>query len=165
MSGFDWVDLETDIIDSVRRFKDVKRIVSYHNFRDMPADLEKIHANMCKQDADVVKIAVAAHSPADNLRVLDLLRNAPKPTIALCMGDMGLPSRILGICCGSPFTYAAFNKERGVSPGMPSFDELQNVYNLDRINARIGDLRSDRRPGGPQSQSVDLQQDFCQAGH
>src|SRR5580693_7185181 len=27
VSGFDWVDLETDVIEQVRRFKDVKRIV------------------------------------------------------------------------------------------------------------------------------------------
>jgi 3-dehydroquinate dehydratase / shikimate dehydrogenase len=134
VSGFDWVDLETDIVDQIRRFKDVKRIVSYHNFREMPADLEKTYAKMCKQDADVVKLAVAAHVPADNLRVLNLLRGAPKPTIALCTGDLGLPSRLLGPCLGSPFTYAAFNKERGVAPGLPSFDDLANVYGLESVN-------------------------------
>ncbi len=135
VSGFDWVDLETDVIDQVRRFKDVKRIVSYHNLRDMPADLEKIHAKMCKQDADVVKLAVAAHESKDNLRMLNLLRGAPKPTIAVCIGDLGLPSRILGPCLGTPFTYGAFNKERGVTPGMPSYDELKNVYDLERLDA------------------------------
>src|SRR5712692_1428220 len=31
VAGFDWVDLETDVANEVRRFKDVKRIVSYHN--------------------------------------------------------------------------------------------------------------------------------------
>jgi 3-dehydroquinate dehydratase/shikimate dehydrogenase len=134
VSGFDWVDLETDVIEQVRRFKDVKRIVSYHNLREMPADLEKIYAKMCKQDADVVKLAVAANVPADNLRVLNLLRGAPKPTVALCTGDLGLPSRLLGLCLGSPFTYAAFNKERGVAPGLPSFDDLANVYALERVN-------------------------------
>lgn len=134
VSGFDWVDLETDIIDQVRRFKDVKRIVSYHNLREMPANLEKIYEKMCKQDADLVKIAVCAHDPTDNLRVLDLLRQAPKPTTALCTGDLGLPSRILGPCLGAPYTYAAFNKERGVAPGLPSFDEMKNVYCYERIN-------------------------------
>ncbi|HYV34900.1 MAG TPA: type I 3-dehydroquinate dehydratase, partial [Gemmataceae bacterium] len=69
VSGFDWVDLETDIIDQIRRFKDVKRMVSYHNLREMPADLEKIYENMCKQDADVVKLAVTAQGPGDNLRI------------------------------------------------------------------------------------------------
>src|SRR5882724_1175057 len=52
VSGFDWVDLETDIADDIRRFKDVQRIVSYHNLREVPADLEKIHERMCQQDPD-----------------------------------------------------------------------------------------------------------------
>src|SRR6476469_3933817 len=36
VGGFDWVDLETDIADEIRRFKDVKRIVSYHNMKQVP---------------------------------------------------------------------------------------------------------------------------------
>src|SRR5438094_5419276 len=42
VAGFDWVDLETDILDSVRRFGNVKRVASYHNLHEMPDDLEKI---------------------------------------------------------------------------------------------------------------------------
>jgi 3-dehydroquinate dehydratase / shikimate dehydrogenase len=136
VAGFDWVDLETDIIDGIRRYKNVRRIVSYHNLRVMPPDLEEIYAQMCAQDADVVKLAVAAQTPSDNLRVLDLLRNAPKPTIALCTGEIGFPSRILGAVFGSPFTYAAFNKERGVAPGIPSFDDLKNLYYFDHLNSK-----------------------------
>ena len=33
------------------------------------------------------------------------------------------------------FTYAAFNKERGVAPGLPSFEEVLKVYHPERINA------------------------------
>jgi 3-dehydroquinate dehydratase/shikimate dehydrogenase len=134
VGGFDWVDLETDVADSVRRFGKVKRIVSYHNLREVPTDLEKIFERMLKQDADVLKIAVSAITPADNLRVLDLVRKSPKPTVGFCMGDMGMPSRILSLKYGSPFTYAAFNKERGVAPGIPSFDELKHIYHVDGIN-------------------------------
>lgn len=135
VSGFEWVDLETDVADAIRRYKDVKRIVSYHNMREVPADLEKIHAKMCKQDADVVKIAVRGQHPSDNLRVLSLIKNAPKPTVAFCMGDMGMPSRVLAARLGAPFTYAAFNKERGLAPGLPSFDELARVYHYGLIDA------------------------------
>src|SRR5262249_38561032 len=73
VSGFEWVDLETDVADEIRRFKDVKRIVSYHNFTEVPADLDEIYSRMAAQDADVLKIAVMAQTPADNLRVFDLL--------------------------------------------------------------------------------------------
>jgi 3-dehydroquinate dehydratase/shikimate dehydrogenase len=134
VAGFDWVDLETDIADSVRRFKDVKRVVSYHNMREVPADLEQIHQRMCTQDADVVKLAVRAQHPRDNVRVLELLRKAARPTVAFCMGDLGLPSRILGARFGAPFTYAAFNKERGIAPGLPSFQEVKQTYHYDQIN-------------------------------
>ncbi len=133
VAGFDWVDLETDIADSIPRFGKVKRIVSYHNMRETPRDLEQIHERMCKQDADVVKLAVKAQTPADNLRVLGLLKNPPKPTVAHCMGDLGMPSRFLGAKYGAPFTYAAHNKERGIAPGLPSYLEMKRLYYYDRI--------------------------------
>jgi 3-dehydroquinate dehydratase/shikimate dehydrogenase len=135
VAGFDWVDIETDIADKVRRFKDVKRIVSYHNMREVPADLEKIYQGMCGQDADVIKLAVRAHHAKDNVRVLELMRKAPRPTVAFCMGDLGMPGRILGAKFGAPFTYAAFNKERGIAPGLPSLTELKQLYFYDRVNA------------------------------
>jgi 3-dehydroquinate dehydratase/shikimate dehydrogenase len=135
VAGFDWVDLETDVADTIRRFKDVKRIVSYHNMREMPADLEKIYQRMCGQDADVIKLAVRAQHPADNVRLLQLLKNSPRPTVAICMGDLGVPSRILGAKFGAPFTYAAFNKERGIAPGLLSLAELRQIYHYERIDA------------------------------
>src|SRR5438094_2160797 len=70
VSGFDWVDLETDIAEEIPRFRDVKRIVSYHNLREVPANLDEIYAYMATQDADVLKIAVTAQQPWDILRVL-----------------------------------------------------------------------------------------------
>jgi 3-dehydroquinate dehydratase/shikimate dehydrogenase len=134
VAGFDWVDLETDVIESIPRFGSVRRIVSYHNFREMPADLEKIHQRMCAQDADIVKIAVRAQQPADNLRVLALLNKAPKPTVAFCTNDLGFASRILQAKYGAPFTYAAFNKERFGGLAIPSLFEMKQVYHYDELN-------------------------------
>jgi 3-dehydroquinate dehydratase/shikimate dehydrogenase len=135
VADFDWVDLETDIADGIPRFGRVRRIVSYHNFQEMPADLEKIHARMCAQDADVVKVAVRARQAADNLRVLALVRKGPKPTVAFCMGENGVPSRILQAKYGAPFTYAAFNKDRFGGLGIPSLRELDQVYHYRSLNA------------------------------
>src|SRR5262249_23185834 len=134
VAGFDWVDLETDIADGIPRFGRVRRIVSYHNFQEMPADLEKIHARMCAQDADVVKVAVRAQQPADNLRVLKLQNKAARPTVAFCMGELGFPSRILQGLQGAPWTYAAFNKERNIAPGMPSLHEMQDIFHYRDID-------------------------------
>jgi 3-dehydroquinate dehydratase/shikimate dehydrogenase len=134
VAGFDYVDLETDIADSIRRFGKVKRIVSYHNLRETPDDLEATYARMCEQDPDIIKIAVTAQQPSDNLRVLRLIKDAPHPTIAHCMGELGMCSRLLSLQYGAPFTYAAFNKERSFAPGLPSLRELQKVYFAEQID-------------------------------
>ncbi|MFL5340845.1 MAG: shikimate dehydrogenase [Gemmataceae bacterium] len=135
VGGFDWVDLETDVADHIPRFGPVKRIVSYHNLEGIPDNLDEIYAKMCRQDADVLKLAVTAHQPADNLRILELLKNAKRPTTAHCMGDIGFPSRILALKYGAPFIYAAFNEERVLAPGMPVTWDLQHSYPIDKINA------------------------------
>jgi 3-dehydroquinate dehydratase/shikimate dehydrogenase len=134
VAGFDWIDLETDVADEIRRYKNVKRIISYHNLHETPADLEAIYQRMCGQDPDVVKLAVTAQQPGDNLRVLRLLAGAPRPTVVLCMGDMGSPSRILSARYGAAFTYAVFNMEYKVAPGILSFDELKHGYGYDQMN-------------------------------
>ena len=133
--AFDWVDLETDIANAIPRFGPVKRIISYHNLTETPQNLDEIYADMLKQDADIFKIAVLAQSPNDVARVLRLQKAAPKPTVAFCMGDIGQPSRFLSLKYGAPFIYAAFNKERGIAPGLPSMEELKSTYPIRSIDA------------------------------
>ena len=133
--AFDWVDLETDIANAIPRFGPVKRIISYHNLTETPQNLDEIYADMLKQDADILKIAVLAQSPNDVARVLRLQKAAPKPTVAFCMGDIGQPSRFLSLKYGAPFIYAAFNKERGIAPGLPSMEELKSTYPIRSIDA------------------------------
>jgi 3-dehydroquinate dehydratase/shikimate dehydrogenase len=134
-SGIDWVDLETDIADQIIRFGTTKRIVSYHNTEGVPDDLEAIYEKMCEQDADVVKVVVTAQQITDNARILKLLKSARKPTVAHCMGDLGFPTRLLGLKFGAPFIYAAFNEDRMIAPGMPTMWEVQHVFPVDRVNA------------------------------
>lgn len=133
--AFEWVDLETDIASKVPRFGKVKRIVSYHNLSETPANLDEIYAAMLKQDADVYKISVLAQSPEDVIQVVKLQQSAPKPTVAFCMGDIGQCSRFLALKYGAPWIYAAFNKERGIAPGLPSLDEFRTTYPIKSINA------------------------------
>lgn len=131
--AFEWVDLETDIANAIPRFGPVKRVVSYHNTSHTPDNLAEIYESMLKQDADVYKIAVMAQQPADNMKVLEIQRQATKPTLAFCMGDIGFPSRFLALKYGAPWIYAAFNKERGVAPGMPAFDDFKTTYPIRSI--------------------------------
>jgi 3-dehydroquinate dehydratase/shikimate dehydrogenase len=74
-----------------------------------------------------------AHSPHDNLRMLRLIKNAKVPTAAMCMGDIGTPSRILAAKFGAPFTYATFHIERTMAPGQLAFAAMRDVYRYEQI--------------------------------
>jgi 3-dehydroquinate dehydratase/shikimate dehydrogenase len=134
VAGFDWVDIEEDIIQSIPRYGKTKRIVSYHNFDEVPADLHAIFRRMHECDADVIKIACMPKQIEDVARVLDLLRFTKKPAMAFCMGDMGVASRLVQGALGAPFTYAALNPERLPAPGMMTVGQLQNIYGVRRLN-------------------------------
>jgi len=131
--GVDYVDLERDIATKIPRYGATKRIVSFHDFRKTPDDLEAIHAEMCGTDPDIVKIATTANHPVDNLRMLKLIAESEVPTVGICMGDIGIPTRILAGRFGAPFTFATFNEERALAPGQLSYDEMREVYHYEQI--------------------------------
>lgn len=135
VEGVDYVDLEDDVAGQVPRYGKTKRIVSFHDFRKTPDDLEQIHARLAKLDPDIIKIATMANRPDDNWRMLKLVKEAKIPTVGFCMGDIGVPSRVLCGKYGSPFTYATFSEERALAPGQLSFESMKEVYHYDGINA------------------------------
>src|SRR5688572_1761766 len=95
VAGVEYVDLEEDIARSIPRYGATRRIVSLHDFHKTPDDLEAIHARLASLDADIVKLATMANRPRDNVRMLELVKSAKVPTVGMCMGDIGTPSRIL----------------------------------------------------------------------
>ncbi len=132
-NGVEYIDLEDDVASKIPRFGKTKRIVSYHSFRNTPENLRELHAKLKALDADIVKIATMANQPHDNLRVLEMMQESDCPTIGMCMGDIGTPSRILGPKFGAPFTYATFHHERALAPGQLSYDQMVNVYRHNSI--------------------------------
>ena len=132
--GVDYVDLEEDIAASIPRYGKTKRIISLHDFRRTPDDLEQIHARMTTLDPDIIKIATTANQPHDNVRMLKLVERSKVPTVGICMGDIGTPSRILAARFGAPFTFATFHHERTLAPGQLSFQQMVDIYHYDRID-------------------------------
>lgn len=133
--GADYVDLEEDIASDIPRFGPTKRIISYHNFRDASDDLEAIHERMLSLDPDIVKIAAMTHRPSDNLRMMHLVKRSKVPTVGICMGEIGIPTRILAGKFGAPFSYAAFHHERAMEPGQLSYTQMRDIYHYESINA------------------------------
>jgi 3-dehydroquinate dehydratase/shikimate dehydrogenase len=134
-AGVEYVDLEDDIAGSIPRFGKTQRIVSHHSFKKPPDDLEALARTMREAGADIVKIAANARTLGEAGRMLELVRDADGPTIALAMGTIGFFTRVLGAKYGSPFTYSGFNPDRTFAPGMPRFLDLRQDYGYEGINA------------------------------
>jgi 3-dehydroquinate dehydratase/shikimate dehydrogenase len=134
ISGADYVDLEDDIAKSIPRYGKTKRIVSHHNFQGTPEHLEEIWAQMAEMNPDIIKLVTLASSPNDCARVLNLIKNAKVPTIAFCMGEFGVWSRVVCGKLGAPFSYAAFSVDREVAPGQLTFQDMKSLYSFDEIN-------------------------------
>ena len=134
--GVEYVDLEEDIATKIPRYGKTKRIVSTHNFEGTPDDLESIHRELGKLDADIIKIAALANTFSDVKRMLKLMQNAKVPTIGISMGDIGTVTRILGPRYGAPFSFCVYSSERRVAPGQLTFDQMLNLYRVETIDAK-----------------------------
>ena len=109
-------------------------ILSAHDFQSRPADLSKrIGAMWSESLCSVAKIAWRARSVRDNLEAFELLRHQSKPTIALCMGQFGIASRVLAPKFGGFLTYARPDNEMGTAPGQLTAQEFIHVYSFARI--------------------------------
>lgn len=139
VAGVAYVDLEMDIAEKIPRprFGSTGRIISYHNFKEMPEDLDELGEKMRALDPDIIKVACVARSIGEASRMLEFVARSSQhiPTIGLAMGSQGFFTRVLGAKFGAPFTYAGFNPDRTFAPGLPTLRTLQRDYHYDQIDA------------------------------
>jgi 3-dehydroquinate dehydratase/shikimate dehydrogenase len=110
-------------------------IVSHHDFKTTPP-LGPILERMGAISADLYKIVPTANTWRQNielLRFLDAYTGAT-PLIAFCMGEAGLPSRVLGPRSGGAMTYAALDAEEATAAGQPTLAELRGLYRVEALN-------------------------------
>ncbi|MEM9419091.1 MAG: type I 3-dehydroquinate dehydratase [Planctomycetota bacterium] len=109
-------------------------ILSSHDFVTQPSDLDRKLMAMAEAEAcRVIKLAWRARSLRDNLEAFEIIRRKLKPTIALCMGDEGLASRVLAKKFGALLTFAALDPAQGTAPGQPTVRDLKELYRWDAI--------------------------------
>ncbi len=108
-----------------------KRIVlSTHDFEGVPSDLiERVRA-MRAARAEIVKVAVMAHSLSDNLRLLQLERAAN--TVLIGMGPVGAPTRLLAAHFHSLWSYAG----DGYAPGQISAARMLDEFRFRDVTER-----------------------------
>ncbi len=131
----DYWDLEHDIPlpflkELKEKFPAIKLIISYHDWKCTPADLDPIFHEMQNRPADLYKMATMASSTLDSLRML-LYIQQKAPFVGICMGEEGQLSRILAPLVGSPWTYAVVKEGQHSAPGQMRADELRQIYAID----------------------------------
>lgn len=130
----DYVDVEFDSVRQITRQNTSKVIISYHNFKETPPNLNKIYNDICQWKPDIVKIVTYANDITDNIRIFELLKTANVPTISFCMGELGHISRILTRKFGGLLTFASLEGDKESAPGQLTASELSKIYHFKNIN-------------------------------
>jgi 3-dehydroquinate dehydratase/shikimate dehydrogenase len=111
-------------------------ILSFHDFRGtkkLDETLEKMRAF----PADYYKVVGTASTLSDNVSMIQFLgrESDNHSLVALCMGEQGLISRVLGVRAGSVFTFASVTAGEETAPGQISAQELRSVYRIESVDA------------------------------
>lgn len=139
--GADYLDLELstsriyleEVLKEIEDCSfDCKLILSKHYRKGTPGlgTLQRAVEACMALGAQIPKIVTMALKPKDNLvalRLLDWALSLHIPLVSFCMGELGVPSRVMGPLLGAPFTYACIRKGRETAPGQLPASELARI--------------------------------------
>ena len=115
----------------------VKVIISDHEFNFTPDEDEIIRRLMLEEQAgaDILKIAVMAHSPEDALAVMSATAkmrhyHSARPMLTMAMGRAGVLTRITGEGFGSDMTFASVGGKASAPGQIPAEDCLRVLETL-----------------------------------
>ncbi len=135
-AGCLWCDLEIETLRklpsrSLRSYSVPPHVLlSAHDFGRTPP-LDPLLPARFRREADAIKIAATARSIADSARLLHFARQTPN-SVAVSMGEIGLPARLLALREGSALAYAPVSA--ATAPGQVSLRELKHLYRAHQLN-------------------------------
>ena len=138
-AGCTWYDLEIESASKVPpELLDVllgegRQITSAHFFRAMPHSLTQTVRQLLTTRPAAIKVAAQCDSLAAGLRLLRLTRGR-RNVIAVPMGEVVMPLRILAHRLGSALSYAPV--ENPTAAGQASLSEMLRLYRANLITRR-----------------------------
>jgi 3-dehydroquinate dehydratase / shikimate dehydrogenase len=141
-SGCAWCDVEVETLrelpgKSVREYPVPARVMlSVHDFDRTPGLTRELARGIQVPDhgdVDAMKIAARARTIADSVRLLAVARRS-KNFIAVPMGEIGLPARILALRGGSALAYAPVGE--ATAPGQVSLGEMMHLYRAHELRRK-----------------------------
>ncbi len=144
--GATWVDVELktlqqsskslgEFLADLEQDERPRVIVSSHDFSGRPDRLYNLLEELNRSGSEINKIVWTSRSIRDNIEAFEILQSRQKPTIALCMGEAGLLSRVLAKKFGAFLTFASLDAQSGTAPGQVCIADMKRLYRWDAINA------------------------------
>jgi 3-dehydroquinate dehydratase/shikimate dehydrogenase len=137
-AGCQWCDLEIETLRELRG-KPIRQLnlpprvlLSVHDFRRTPP-LGRVLNSLSHHDVDAVKIAANAKTIGDSMRLLRAARRS-KNMVAVPMGEVGLPARILALREGSALAYSPVAE--ATAPGQLTLIEMKRLYRAHKLTGR-----------------------------
>jgi len=146
--NFAYVDIEDDLnvpsLEEAARTFGTRIIRSYHDMDGEIDDIPRKIKSMRRTGDEIIKIAVTAKSTRDVLRLFQASRAfANQEKILICMGHLGVYSRILAERFGSVLNYASAYSSASspvsegrdpAAPGQLDIREMSELYRFKKIN-------------------------------
>src|SRR5262249_44163862 len=134
-AGASYIDVE---LETYRRSRgdvpvDGRLILSAHDFKGRPDRLYNLLSDMDAASNEVNKLVWTARTIRDNIEAFEILQQRQKPTIAFCMGEAGLISRVLAKKFRAFLTFASLSEEGATAPGQVTIADMKNLYRWDAI--------------------------------
>lgn len=134
ISKADYIEIELDIADQIRKFPPTKRVITYTNLTETPHDIAKIYEEAQKKSPDVIKLTTLARTVEEAWPLVQILAKQREPTVVVGLGKPGVLLNVLGKKLGAPWTYAALEKGMEAYPGQPTARALNEVYHYNDID-------------------------------
>ncbi|MDR2029593.1 MAG: type I 3-dehydroquinate dehydratase [Treponema sp.] len=141
--NFAYVDIEEDLdvpsLEEAARTFGTRIIRSYHNLQGVDDNLARKLRSLSHVGDEIVKVAVSPRSTDDVLRVYRAAgETADLEKILLCMGPLGISTRILAAYMSSYLSYTSVKGEPDLPPGAPGQldpGELAELYRFRQVSA------------------------------
>ena len=134
ISKADYVEIELDVADDIRRFPPSQRVISYTNLQETPPDILDIYDEAKSKSPDVIKLVTLTRTPEEAWPLVQILAKATVPTVVVGLGKPGVMLALLGMRLGAPWIYAALEHGMEAYPGQPTIDDLHTIYRLQDVS-------------------------------
>ena len=143
--GADFIDCEYENYKKNDFSKPIKKalsdsgktqlIISAHNFKSRFENLSLIYEQIFTLCPDAIaKTAYRANHINDCFEAFDILKKHGKKTIAICMGEAGVISRIIAKKLLAFLTFASIENDAATAPGQLTIEKMKKLYRYDAVN-------------------------------